>query len=80
MQLHIGVRKEGDVLRLRATDGYSDADLVRTLRTSGIEIVVGPMARGRSRIGIRAPKSLSLSVERFRDCRSTEPYLPSVDL
>ncbi len=79
MQLHIGIRKEGDVLRLIAREGYSDAELIRTLRTSGIEIVVGPMARGRSRLGIRAPKSLSLKVERFRDCQSTESYLPAID-
>ncbi|MFC5694186.1 hypothetical protein ACFPU0_01270 [Pseudomonas sp. GCM10022186] len=79
MQLHVGVRQEGDVLRLKATDGYSDSELIRTLRTSGIEIVMGPMAHGRSRIGIRAPKSLSLKVERLRDCRSTESYLPAID-
>lgn len=75
MQLHMGVRKEGDMLRLKAQDGFSDAELAQMLRTTGIEIVVGPMEGGRSRIGVRAPKSLSLKVERLRDCKSTQPYL-----
>lgn len=75
MQFHMGVRKEGDVLRLKAMDGYCDAELIRMLRTSGIEIVVGPMEGGRSRIGVRAPRSLSLKIERLRNCKSTESFL-----
>ncbi|AYF89634.1 hypothetical protein D6Z43_21700 [Pseudomonas sp. DY-1] len=77
MQLHMGIRKEGDVLRLKALDGCSDAELAQMLRTTGIEIVVGPMEGGRSRIGIRAPKGFSLKVERLRKCQSTEDYLAS---
>ncbi|WP_271409618.1 hypothetical protein [Pseudomonas sp. Q1-7] len=79
MQLHMGVRKEGDVLRLKAMEGFSDAELVQMLRTAGIEIVVGPMEGGRSRIAVRAPRSLSFKVERLSRCKSTEAYLPPVD-
>ncbi|MDH4584266.1 hypothetical protein E8F20_20600 [Pseudomonas sp. BN415] len=75
MQLHMGVRKEGDVLRLKALEGCSDAELGQILRTKGIEIVVGPMEDGRSRIGVRLPRGLSLKVERLRDCKSTAAYL-----
>ena len=75
MQFHMGIRKEGDVLKLKAMEGYSDAELIRMLRTAGIEIVVGPMQGGRSRIGVRAPRSLSLKVERLGNCKSTESFL-----
>ncbi|BAN51074.1 hypothetical protein PCA10_53420 [Metapseudomonas resinovorans NBRC 106553] len=79
MQLHIGVRKEGDVLRLKAMENCSELELARMLRTEGIEIVVGPMEGGRSRIGVRAPRSLSLKVERLRKCQSTASYLPPLN-
>jgi hypothetical protein len=75
MQLHIAVRKEGDVVRLKAMDGFSDAEVARMLRSNGIEIILGPMEGCRSRICIRAPRSLSLKVERLRRCQSTESYL-----
>ncbi|MFZ6045303.1 hypothetical protein ACFW0H_04165 [Pseudomonas sp. CR3202] len=64
MQIHVGERREGDVLTLRVLEGVSESVLMEMLKAEGIEIVVGPIANGTARIELRAPKRMLLLEER----------------
>ena len=64
MQIHVGERKEGDVLTLRVLEGVSESVLMALLKAEGIEIVVGPIEDGTARIELRAPKPMLVLEER----------------
>lgn len=74
MQVLIGTRREGDVLKLTAGNTSSDEELLRLLRTEGIEIIVGPMSPGRTRFGLRVPKGMTCKLMSLTRCQSTESY------
>ncbi|MCY1297700.1 hypothetical protein D9M70_471510 [compost metagenome] len=63
MQIHVGERREGDVLTLRVLEGVSESALIEMLKAEGIEIVVGPIGAGVARLGVRAPKRMLMVVE-----------------
>ncbi|BAN50577.1 hypothetical protein [Metapseudomonas resinovorans] len=64
MQIHVGERREGDVLTLRVLEGVSEAVLMEMLKAEGIEIVVGPVVDGTARLELRAPKRMMVLVEK----------------
>ncbi|MCY1309338.1 hypothetical protein D9M70_594250 [compost metagenome] len=64
MQIHVGERREGDVLTLRVLEGISEAVLMEMLKAEGIEIVVGPVVDGTARLELRAPKRMMVLVEK----------------
>ncbi|MDH4609693.1 hypothetical protein [Pseudomonas sp. BN102] len=64
MQIHVGERREGDVLTLRVLEGVSESVLMEMLKAEGIEILVGPIANGTARIELRAPKRMLVLEER----------------
>ncbi|MDH4553782.1 hypothetical protein E8F11_01110 [Pseudomonas sp. BN417] len=64
MQIHVGERREGDVLTLRVLEGVSESVLMALLKAEGIEIVVGPIEGGTARIELRAPKPMLVLEER----------------
>lgn len=64
MQIHVGERREGDVLTLRVLEGVSESVLLEKLKTEGIEIVVGPIENGMARLELRAPKPMLVLEER----------------
>ncbi|WP_044873492.1 hypothetical protein [Pseudomonas sp. LFM046] len=64
MQIHVGERREGDVLTLRVLEGVSESVLMERLKAEGIEIVVGPVVNGSARLEVRAPKRMLVLVEK----------------
>ena len=64
MQIHVGERREGDVLTLRVLEGISESVLMEMLKAEGIEIVVGPIVDGSARLEVRAPKRMLVLVEK----------------
>jgi hypothetical protein len=64
MQIHVGERREGDVLTLRVLEGISESVLMEMLKAEGIEIVVGPIVNGSARLVVRAPKRMLVLVEK----------------
>ncbi|MCY1552415.1 hypothetical protein D9M68_888080 [compost metagenome] len=55
--------KEGDVLTLRVLEGINDAELLRLLKTEGIEIYVNSIKENSAQIIIRAPKRMMALLE-----------------
>ncbi|MDH4582516.1 hypothetical protein E8F20_11630 [Pseudomonas sp. BN415] len=64
MQIHVGERREGDVLTLRVLEGVSESVLMAMLKVEGIEIVIGPIVNGSARLELRAPKRMLVLVEK----------------
>ncbi|MDT4816229.1 hypothetical protein FQZ97_492750 [compost metagenome] len=54
-------RRPSGVLILKAKSDTHAEDLLRLLRTEGIEIIVGPVEEGATALAIRAPKALRKS-------------------
>ncbi|MCY1546000.1 hypothetical protein D9M68_819750 [compost metagenome] len=73
----MGTRREGDVVKLTADKTWSDEALLKLLRSDGIEIIVGPMTPGRTRLGVRAPRGMNFKVTSLTQCQSTELYATS---
>ncbi|MDH4869417.1 hypothetical protein [Pseudomonas sp. BN515] len=73
MQIHVGERREGDVLTLRVLEGVCESVLMEMLKVEGIEIVVGPIVNGSARLEVRAPKRMLFLVEK------TLPGPPEID-
>lgn len=64
MQVHVGERREGDVLTLRVLEGVCESVLMERLKAEGIEIVIGPVVNGSARLELRAPKRMLVLVEK----------------
>ena len=65
MQLHIEARQEGDVITLTLLDGVSEEELLKLLRSEGIEITIGAIKAGTARLEIRAPKRMFMVVDKL---------------
>ncbi len=63
MQLHIEARQEGDVITLTLLDGVSEEELVKLLRSEGIEITIGTIKSNTAKIKIRAPKRMFMVIK-----------------
>ena len=64
MQIHVGERREGDVLTLRVLEGVSESVLMDMLKSEGIELVFGPIEQGRVMLELRAPRRMLVVVEK----------------
>lgn len=64
MQIHVGERREGDVVTLRVLEGVSESVLMDMLKSEGIELVFGPIEQGRVMLELRAPRRMLVVVEK----------------
>lgn len=64
MQLHIEARQEGDVITLTLLDGVSEEELLKLLRSEGIEITIGSIKAGIAKIEIWAPKRMLMAIDK----------------
>lgn len=62
MQLNIEARQEGDVITLTLLNGVGGKELLKLLRSEGIEITIDPIKASIAEIEIRAPKRMLIAI------------------